>query len=781
MINKLIGYRFLLLMGLCVTMPCAGATSPAPGKATGVEFQDQAQNWHFTNGEFELFISKKTGLLERLVSLKPSPLQIIPQGGSGLTVCVENLDHEWLDELNSVDTWKLGSGVEEGREFLSLTCALKPSDHKVATATIEYRVFEDRLGFRVKVDYLVDDPSLYRVGVYQPFDPNVWTQQQHLQGPSPSTGKETVRYSFRQGYHNDEKWYTALYPMSMLISHDRYFLWGYLDLGGYVVLAKNLLPNTSPSFMVSPQGIAKGKSYTFDFIYKTFPRPENSYVEVLRWYAEHFYDSDPDFNQGPVRLEHKISRTIGEGNMGAMDSRFSMLPGAEMFDPRERILEMEDIMKRDSVTHLWYGGWNDWRESAQSSGTFVSQNLVVKVSAEDVKAEIRRLQRKGFKVYLYFRQAWWFTKSEWESDKEMEQPPYKKWLNKTPDGKLVQLWCGPKGYYPADTERAKKFGINEPIYPGEVDFNNDEARAWYFKRLKECVEYYNADGVAFDFGWSVLAAGYNVPMFSAADPNSDMFQGQLKIQYEVYKWLQKNHPDKRMLINNVGGAPSQLYADGILLENGTANPHDNYANVSKAFNTTLIDLVYAGGLSAEPDSPEVERTFKTMANVTLAAGMSYATSYGTSIPHTEYQLSEWLGGLRYYPFQKTVSTDLTGFSAKTNAVPLVTSSHILSANSPEVVGSVWANEKKLLIAIYNNDSELAQVDVSVARSVLKDYNQVLTPMLPYMQPVEFNHLVINADGKARKDHSGFATSLDGQCLRIKSDLGKGELLLVERK
>lgn len=781
MINKLIGYRFLLLMGLCVTIPCAWATSPAPGIVPGVELKDEAQYWHFTNSEFDMLVSKKTGLLERLVSLKPSPLNVIPEGGKGLTVYVENCAQEWLDEVNQIDGWKTSDGVAEGRKFLDLTCNLKPSAHEVASAEIEYRVFEDQLGIRVKVDYLADDPSQYRVGVYQPFDPTPWPQQQHLHSPSPSTQKESVRYSFRQGYFNDKTWHTALYPMSLLISDDRYFLWGYLDLGSYVVLAKNQTPNTSPSFMVSPDGISKGKSYTFDFVYKTFPRPENTYVEVLRWYAEHHYNSDPDFNQGPVRLEHKISRTIGEGNMGTMDSRFSLLPGAEAFEPRERILEMEGIMKRDGVTHLWYGGWNDWRESAPSSGAFVGQNLAVKVTAEDVEAEIRRLQRKGFKVYLYFRQAWWFTKSEWESEKEMDQPPYKRWLNRTPDGKLVQLWCGPDGYYPADKERAKKFGITEPIYPGEVDFDNDEARAWYLKRLQECVDYYNPDGIAWDFGWSHLAASYNVPMFSAADPNSDMFQGQLKIQYEAYKWLKKKYPEKKVLINNVGGAPSQLYADGILLENGTANPHDNYATVSKAFNTALINLIYAGGLAAEPNSPEVERTFKTMANVTPVVGMSYGTFCGTSIPHTEYQLTEWLGGLRHYPFQRTLSTDLTGFCAKTNAVPLVTNSHVLSVNSPEVVGSVWADEKNLLVAIYNNDSNLSKVDVTVDKTVLKEYGQALTPMLPYMQPVKFGHTVIDANGKPKECETYFSSSIDDKSLRIQANLGEDELLLIDRQ
>lgn len=778
MIYRLI---FVFLIGLCIVTPCAGATSPAPGVVPGVEFKDEAQYWHFTNAEFDMFVSKKTGLLERLVSLKPSKLNVIPEGGKGLTVYVENCAQEWLDELNQIDGSKTTNGVLEGRKFLSLTCTLKPSAHKVVAAQIEYRVFEDQLGIKVKVDYLADDPAQYRVGVYQSFDPALWPQQQHLHSPSSSTGKETVRYSFRQGYYNDEKWYTALYPMSLLIADDRYFLWGYLDLGSYVVLAKNYTPNISPSFMVSPTGISKGKGYTFDYIYKTFPRPLNAYPDVLRWYAEHHYDSDPDFNQGPVRLEHKLTRTIGQGNLATADSRFSLLPGASVFESRERILEMESIMKRDNVGHIWYGGWNDWRESAPSSGTFVGQNLAVKTSAEEVKAEINRLQRKGFKIYLYFRQAWWFTKSEWQSDKEMDQPPYKKWLNRTPDGKLVQLWCGENGYYPADKERAKKFGINEPIYPGEVDFNNDEARAWYFKRLKECVEYYNADGVAFDFGWSVLAASYNVPMFSAADPNSDMFQGQLKIQYEVYKWLKKKYPEKKVLINNVGGAPSQLYADAILLENGTTDPHSVYGDVSKAFGTTLIDLIYAGGTFPVPNSPEVEKTFMTMANVTPAIGMSYATFYAASIPHSDYQMTEWLNGLQYYPFLRTVSTELTGFTAKTNAVPLVTDHRVLSTPSAEVVGSVWADEKNLLIAIYNNDGNLKSIKAKVDREILKTSDQALTPMLPYMQPVKFSSVVIGPDGKVRKDDIAFKETIDNHYLEIECNLSKGELLLIERQ
>ena len=768
-----------VLAYLLMSITVVAADTPKPAVYDEVGF------WHLSNAEFDGYVSKKTGLLERLSSRKPSRMEIIPNGGRGLTIYVENTDQKWLDELSTIDSVTLDQGIQEGHPFHRLVCKLKASAHNVTQAEVEYRVFDDTIGIRVKVDYLVDDPAQYRVGVYQEFDPQTWPKEQHLFFQSPSAQKEAIRFSFMEGHFNDEQWHTALYPMSMLISEDRYFLWGYLDLGSYVVLNRNFVPNTSPSFMISPIGISQGTSYTFDFIYKTFPKATNTFADVLGWYARRHDNSDPDFNQGPVRLEHDISRTIGYGNMGCWDGRFMALPGANIFEPREKILEAEALMLKNGVRHLWYGGWNNWRETAPSSGEFVSQNLAFKTNAEEIKSEICRLQRKEFKVYLYFRQAWWFTKSDWESEEEMDGPPYKRWLNRTPEGKRVQLWWNKQGgYYPADEERANSFGIYEPIIPGEVDFNNDEARAWYFKRLKECVEYYQPDGIAWDFGWSHLAASYNVSMYSAADPNCDMFQGQLKIQYEVYKWLQENHPEKKVLTNNVGGAPAQLYADAILLEGGTTDPHSAYHDASKALNTAIVNLIYGSASydkASDPNDPAIEKFYKDRLKVMLPLGASYGCFIGDVVPHTEYQMTEWFGGLNYYPFVSTISTDLTEFSAKTNAVPMVTDDRTLSTNSPEVVGSVWADEKNFMVAIYNNDHKKSDVKVRVDRDILQKYKQSLSPTLPHRSPAKLTAMIINADGKRKSGKIEFTYNIEDDDLLIECDLDHGQLLLMLRE
>lgn len=65
------------------------------------------------------------------------------------------------------------------------------------------------------------------------------------------------------------------------------------------------------------------------------------------------------------------------------------------------------------------------------------------------------------------------------------------------------------------------------------------------------------------------------------------------MQAEIWKWLQEKHPDKRVITNESPGTLSQLFADGILLENpyGSHKTELDY-EAAKALGTTIIAYEY---------------------------------------------------------------------------------------------------------------------------------------------------------------------------------------------
>lgn len=263
-----------------------------------------------------------------------------------------------------------------------------------------------------------------------------------------------------------------------------------------------------------------------------------------------------------------------------------------------------------------------------------------------------------------------------------------------------------------------------------------------------------------------------------------MFQGYLKIQYEVYKWLQKKHPDKKVVINSPQGTPSQLYCDAVFLEIDTTPVHNANHDAFKAFNTACTEGMYSGiKFSSAPTVAEmskIEKTYKNRLMVSLSLGASYCAYAPNAIPYSAESIADWQYD-GYLPFLYTIPTELTDFSARTSAIPLITDGKVLSTNSSEVVGSVWADRKKLMLAIYNNDDSTDQIELLVNRDILEKLGQVLPLNSSSKSPLKFTFTVIDADCKVTRNEAVFDWKLDKPHLKFQGTLAKGCLLLIERQ
>lgn len=673
------------------------------------DLDDANRYWRLEGPELVGFVSRQTGALEGLLSLRPTPRQLLPADGAGLTVYVENLDTGSLTSLNRLVSCKAS------RKGSRITCRVCDPQRRAAAATVDYEMLADYLSIRVSVACLASDSSQYQIGVYHGFDPRVFTKQGQFY-LSDASIKYKVQYSFHSGMVKTEGTSVAGLPMWMLLGEDRAFVWGYRDLAGHVVLAPNEFPRSAPSLAVFPKGVRKGQTFTFEFVEAVLSAPRHTEPDVYDWYYRRTFASDAELGGRTLRLTQTRSRTILQGLVVGHFLSHTLLGGIE---PKERILEWESKLLRRKMTNLWFADWNDWRETAPSQGEWVNANGT-RLSAASLRAEIQRLQKRGFRVFLYLRQAWWFKKSEIESKEEVSRPPYKRWLNRNQDGSIKVLWAA--DWETSDFLRdAAGWDKDEKKWGCEIDFSVDEARRWYTNRVKQCVDTYDPAGIAWDLGWSWLPVAYNADVRTAANPNSDLFKEWLKVQREVYEWLKRKHPEKRVITNFALGAPSQLYCDAALHEEGPFS-EDTYVVTGKAMNTGIIAYL----------EPEAARDRGKLRGDALAgdyhkhilAGLAAGCTWGGNVSglmeHSPQCQKLYHNYFEQFPFIEQVDISLAHFAALANATPMLTNPRALRIEPDGALGTAWADGTRWLMAVYNGEEAAATVKVGFDLPTLEE-------------------------------------------------------------
>ncbi len=754
-----ISITVVILFAGCVFPSCqtfaqartTGAVSNSGLAAKVPTFSSRGRHWRFSNRQFAGAISRQTGLLTKLTSLKPTPVNVIPAGGIGLRITVKNMENGRLAELGSLESARISEGEKRGAKFERIECVIRSAPLGVATAKVHYDIFDGYLRIKITVTSDRTYKSPCRVFVSQGFNSAQWPQQAYSWGPEPSTDRVRLQYSYKKGEMYNRNWGFAMYPAGILMRKDRCFLWGYLNLNSYVVLAPNTDPDRIPEFMINPKGVKKGESYTFDFVYKT---TAPSATAALRWYVKHMYDSDPFFNEGPVRLTHRITRTTPKGNF--VDYRMPH-PGYS----QKTYARVQSMMLKLKLTNIWFRGWNNWRETAPTHGRWFNGHEWLTV--QSVRREINNLHRKGFKVYLYFRQGWLFKSSELNSSKGMEKPPYRRWLNRTSNGKLEVLSENP----PSLAQRkALGWPKGEQEAWVETDFCNKKARNWYIKRVEKAVAVFHPDGIAWDMGWSPFKCA------SASDPNSDENVGMLKVQYRVYHWLHTHYPKDRVVSNLTLSSPSDLYSDAVMIEGGVGGKNDAQVENTDAYNVTSIGWLGANYTFGKDRGRNLERAYIKRIMIGLGTGNSWGEgSYGyyTARPlNGGHAISKFY--LQRWPWMQKLN-QLALFSAQTNAVPWIGNPRVISLGSTKLTGAVWANPAKLLVAIYDDSRQSCHIHTSIRRGVLQKYGQ--TGNLG-----EWTFWIVGTDGTPVKNVHVSERISSGN-IAIGGTLGPGELLLGE--
>ena len=702
------------------------APAPSPG----------LNDFILVSSDLEVAVTGATGMAESIVSLQPSRLDLLPAARGGLRLYVKNVTQAWTEYVNQAISSELTQDANGVR--LQYLVALENARSQVALVEVVYTLNNEKLGIKAAITFNQADSSQYEMGLLQPYDQSSWQGTTYvgvINLNTPGIGDTTpLRYA---SDINDTTagtiwtdWRPNSYPQLTLERADRYYMFGYLDLGAYAIFTPNR-ENSNPALMISPEAPAQNQQYTFEMFYKVFPRPENSYPDALKWYLQNVYSSNP-LTQGIVTLPENLPhKTLASpGGFSFCFPRFSMLSSfPDGLSPELAADEgfhniMEDTNLDMRLTHYWFAGGRV-REVYPEAGT---------ENAQMVHDNVQHLQKKGIKVYMYFRQI--YRMEDFYPDK----PPYEAWIARDRSGQPIL-------YSPPDTTWI--FG----------DFANPDFVDWYIQDVKRTIELYNPDGVAWDMAWGDHSFG--------SSTNGSLHHGIMRVLYEIYTWLGQNYPEKRVIGNGSRGLPTQMYMDALVFEGSYAL--ESTAAICKIFNNTLLNVGYA-----ERHAGFFEHIHALMKQ--LAYGGTFGDRGYTMAWYSGNLRSQWdtrMGGLLESSAYLQGLYNFADFSALTSSTPLVTEEDALNISPGGIIGSAWADEKFLLLAIYNDNAGSSAVTVQIDKNILSSsYGQTN----PSGGDRQFK--VLGSNGQPVVNNTWSFVSETADTLTLQGNLGSKELFII---
>lgn len=433
--------------------------------------------------------------------------------------------------------------------------------------------------------------SPYELLLSAPFEPKAWERQFYPRLPYlvlPPDSPALIRFLAEVNDWTELKELGVFfYPIGILENKTHFFLWGSIDIGKYALLTPNLLPNRIPCMCLRPIKLKEKEALTIELYLKSFPKSRYPlYRDVLRWYIENWEDSDPltgtilKKTSSIIEFKKRNIRRLPWGNLAGF-------PGGEPIADENGNLNawgryLSEGWKQQKIGSCWYYAWHNWDDTYPTEGEWVGE-VGYKNSADKIRNCIKVLLSAGVHPFLYFRQL--LAKEGLKED----GPPYKDWVAVNEKGEV------PWGYeWTPSLENAKLIGYQK-IHCIPADFGNDAFRLWYLEKLKRCIDFYLPAGIAFDMGWAYP----NSAVFSRANPNTSNPHAVARLQADVWNWLREKHPEMRIITNEAPGVPSQLFADGILIEGGfAAGKTELDYESAKAIPTTVISYEYPSQYSA---------------------------------------------------------------------------------------------------------------------------------------------------------------------------------------
>ena len=449
----------------------------------------------------------------------------------------------------------------------------------LATASLRAAAWRGSLRLRLTLTAVRATTQPTEIVVRCPFEPSAWRRQfyprlPYLQLPPEAPAMLRFAADATDATTPADAPQVAFYPFGVLENDRAFLLWGCPDVGRYAVLSPNAVTPGVPCLSLRPKRLAVGQQLDFDLVLKRFDKPEFRYRDVLAWYLRSAVSSDPLVRDLFPWDGRRRARPLPVGNLGSGLGRLARpdTDGARLLDE----------LRQRHVSALWFQGWGPWDETFPTEGAWFTEYWS-RFSAAQVRDEIAWERRNRLFPLLYCRQ---FLAEQGLHD---DRPPLRDWVGRDENGNR-QAW----GDWPVPDQAAAEVGFRV-MQQSCADFGNNAFRAWYEGRIKACLDYYQPAGIAWDMGWG---AGHTWG-YSRANPRTPNGDGMLRAQANLWAWLHAKHPEMRTIANEAMGTPSQMFADGILVEGGfAAGKTELDYEAAKALGTTVISYEYPSGYAA---------------------------------------------------------------------------------------------------------------------------------------------------------------------------------------
>ncbi len=518
--------------------------------------ENSNQYVYLKNDSFELWISRKSGMMTKLVILSPEPKVIQPAGTNSMQLYLKSQAPGVDGDFNRAVTMETGPGQVTVRVVSD-----NPAVASLAEAEVIYQLEDNRLVTKSVVKYLKDSPEAFQLGLRNVFRAHDWQRNIFMSFPIQAKPPATVvRAAFLYGVHdNSVKNMNVRYPGAVLEGNDRYLLWGSYDLGKFAMLTPNDIPGRLPSQQVNPTGVKAGETQVFESIYTVFPKADHELTQVMRHYVRNFYSSNP-LTADILKWQPKEDRYFTEGafawyHPGAVPTGYD---------------GWRQAMRERRANNVWYSWWTNWDEVCPTEGNWFTYDGR-KLSADGIKAEIQYMKKQDLNVYLYFRQ---FLVEDGVHD---DRPPYRRWLGRDSEGKRIPFIDYP---FPHPEWLNGLTNIRWTM----ADFGAADYREWYLDMVKRSIDFYQPSGVAWDMGFGGA--------YSAASPETGIGHGTLWVQAMIYRWLKEKYPQMRVASNESIANPTALFADSILIEGAwhVCGKSELDYQVARAYDATLFSL-----------------------------------------------------------------------------------------------------------------------------------------------------------------------------------------------
>lgn len=532
-----------------------------------------------SSNNMRLTVDTRTGLPIQLVSMVPSPMELLETKNPFVFYIADKSG-------KTVDIARAKSGIQD---LGKLAFELTPSDplmQNTYKASVTYSLEANSIHCHAELTALKDLAGEHQIRFAFGLKPKDYDYLWYPGIPHDNTfaptdgGFSKFNQNFgpvmdKQGTKNlffgtlpaddiqkasDVPWAALVTPMTVAERSERLVAFAHFDVGQPFLLAMDAAGGrgTYPMILRFPRNIAKGQSFVFDINVKTFERPKKSYTQVMRWFLENAYSTNPNTKDVVGLGKIKVGARAMPSGLNCSGPNGQKLATGMML-PHEK-----DMIESGMAMPFWICGMSTCDELYPLDSRPYFDEIGIRWTKEEVRTEIKRISDAGMHPLMY-RRSWLI----WETCKD-DRIPYKKWtLNPEvdPAKRAIEI-------QKLTPDEVKVYGF-DTVHKVQADFSNNDFRSWYVDQVIKELGYYQPAGIWWDMGDSGQSGVMDA-----------MTQIRNKAA-ELYPWM-------RFVGNERAFTVDGLQCDAMAVESyEISGKTERTFQCAKAFGRSVYNLIYS--------------------------------------------------------------------------------------------------------------------------------------------------------------------------------------------